>query len=52
MTAEDGDAVHYLGDDYPFYFRSLAAADLEIAMATAAAALGGPDWTRARDIMA
>ena len=31
---------------------SLAAADLEMALATAAAAFGGPDWARARDIMA
>ena len=52
VVAEDGDASHYLGDDYPFYARSLAAADLEMAMATAAAGFGGPDWTRARDIMA
>ena len=48
----DGDAPHYLGDDYPFYARSLAAADLEMALATAAAGFGGPDWARARDIMA
>ena len=52
VTAEDGDAAHYLGDDYPFYARSLAAADLEMALATAAAGFGGPDWARARDIMA
>jgi hypothetical protein len=51
VTAEDGDAAHYLGDDYPFYARSLAPADLEMALATTAAAFGGPDWTRARDIM-
>ena len=48
----DGDAAHYLGDDYPFYARSLAAADLELALATTAAAFGGPDWDRARDVMA
>ena len=52
VTAEDGDAGHYLGDDYPFYARSLAAADLEMALAIAAAGFGGPDWGRARDIMA
>ena len=52
VVAEDDDAAHYLGDDYPFYARSLAAADLEMAMATAAAGFGGPDWARARDIMA
>jgi len=52
VVAGDGDAPHYLGDDYPFYARSLAAADLEMAMATAAAAFGAPDWDRARDIMA
>lgn len=48
----DGDAAHYLGDDYPFYARSLAPADLEMALATVAAGFGGPDWARARDIMA
>jgi hypothetical protein len=52
VTADDGDAAYYLGDDYPFYARSLAPADLEMAMATAAAGFGGPDWARARDIMA
>ncbi|HVH01659.1 MAG TPA: hypothetical protein VM891_01660, partial [Amaricoccus sp.] len=52
VVAGDGDAPHYLGDDYPFYARSLAAADLEMAMATVAAGFGGPDWVRARDIMA
>ena len=52
VTAEDGDAGHYLGDDYPFYARSLAAVDLEMALATAAAGFGGPDWARACDIMA
>jgi hypothetical protein len=52
VTAEDGDAAHYLGDDYPFYARSLADADLEMAMAELAAGFGGPDWRRAQDIMA
>ena len=40
VTAEDGDAAHYLGDDYPFYSRSVAAADLEMAMATAPSTCG------------
>jgi hypothetical protein len=52
VTADDGDAAHYLGDDYPFYARSLADADLEMAMAVALAGFGGPDWTRAEEIMA
>jgi hypothetical protein len=52
VTADDGDAPHYLGDDYPFYSRSPSPVDLEMALATAAAAFGGPDWQRARDIMA
>jgi hypothetical protein len=50
-TADDGDAAHYLGDDYPFYARSLAPEDLEMAMAELAAGFGGLDWQRARDIM-
>ena len=52
VTADDGDAPYYLGDDYPFYARSVEPADLEMAMASVAAAFGGPDWRRARDIMA
>ena len=51
-TADDGDAAYYLGDDYPFYAASMAAADLEMAIATAASGFGGPDWRLARDIMA
>ena len=50
-AAGDGDADHYLGDDYPFFARSVAPADLEMALATATAAFGGPDWERARAIM-
>ena len=52
VAADDGDAPYYLGDDYPFYARSVAPPDLEMAMAGVAAAFGGPDWHRARDIMA
>jgi len=52
VTADDGDAPYYLGDDYPFYARSLAPPDLEMAMVGLAAAFAGPDWRRARDIMA
>lgn len=52
VTRDDGDAPYYLGDDYPFYAESLAPPDLEMAMARAAAAFGGPDWARALDIMA
>jgi hypothetical protein len=52
VTEDDGDAPYYLGDDYPFYARSLAAGDLEMAMAVAAAGFGGPDWRRAEAIMA
>lgn len=51
-TADDGDAPYYLGDDYPFYAASLVAADLEMAMLTAASAFGGPSWRLALDIMA
>ena len=50
-TADDGDAAYYLGDDYPFYARSLADADLEMALVEAAAAFGGPEWRRAEEIM-
>ena len=50
-TTDDGDAPYYLGDDWPFYARSLAAPDLEMALVTAAAAFGGPEWRRAEEIM-
>lgn len=51
VTRDDGDALHYLGDDYPFYAPSLAPADLEMTMAHVAAAFGGSEWHRALDIM-
>ncbi len=50
-TRDDPQAAHYLGDDYPFYADSLAAADLELAWARVAGAFGGPDWQMAREIM-
>lgn len=50
-TADDGDATFYLGDDYPFFARSGAPANLEMALVEAMAAFGGPEWTRAREIM-
>jgi hypothetical protein len=50
-TADDGDATFYLGDDYPFFARSGAPANLEMALVEAAAAFGGPEWTRAQEIM-
>ena len=49
---EDEDALHYLGDDYPFFVRSLEPADLEADMVEIAAGFGGPDWRRAQAIMA
>lgn len=51
VTRDDANARHYLGDDYPFYAQSLAAADLETAWTTAAAAFGGPEWRHAQAIM-
>ena len=50
-TRDDLEALHYLGDDYPFYADSLAAIDLELAWARVAGAFGGPDWQMAREIM-
>ena len=50
-TRDDANALHYLGDDYPFLAASLAPADLELAWARAAGAFGGPDWQMAREIM-
>lgn len=51
VTRDDANALHYLGDDYPFYAQSLAVADLEAAWTTAAAAFGGPEWRHAQAIM-
>ena len=50
-TRDDREALHYLGDDYPFYADSVAAADLELAWARVAGAFGGPDWQMALEIM-
>lgn len=49
---DDEDAPQYLGDDYPFYTGGTSAGQLEYDMARVAASFGGPDWARARDIMA
>ena len=51
VTRDDENAVHYLGDDYPFYAESLDPADLEMAWARMAGAFGGPDWRMAQEIM-
>jgi hypothetical protein len=48
---EDEDALHYLGDDYPFFVTSLDPADLEADMVALAAAFGGPEWRHARAVM-
>ncbi len=49
---KDEDAVQYLGDDYPFYVRGPDPKLLEYDMMAIAAAFGGPDWRRAKEIMA
>lgn len=49
---EDEDAVQYLGDDYPFYLRSADHRSLEYDMMALTSAFGGPEWRRAREIMA
>ena len=44
VARDDGDAAHYLGDDYPFYVRSLAPGQLEEDMLAFSNAFGGPEW--------
>ena len=51
VTRDDMNAMHYLGDDYPFYADSLAPADLEMAWVKVASAFGGKDWQKAQAIM-
>lgn len=51
VTRDDMNAMHYLGDDYPFYAESLAPEDLEWAWVKVAAAFGGPEWRKAQGIM-
>jgi len=51
VARDDVNALHYLGDDYPFYAASLAPADLEAAWVTLAANFGGPEWRLAQTIM-
>lgn len=48
----DGDVAYYLGDDYPFYVRSLDPAQLELDMVEFTQAFGGPEWRKAQEIMA
>ena len=49
---KDEDAAQYLGDDYPFYVRGPDPKLLEYDMMAIAAAFGGPEWRRAKEIMA
>ncbi len=51
VTRDDMNAMHYLGDDYPFYADSLAPEDLEQAWLHAASAFGGEEWRKAQAIM-
>ncbi|MFC0199555.1 hypothetical protein [Paracoccus rhizosphaerae] len=51
VTRDDMNAMHYLGDDYPFYADSLATADLEMAWLKAASAFGSKEWGKAQAIM-
>jgi hypothetical protein len=51
VTRDDMNAMHYLGDDYPFYADSLAPEDLEMAWLKVASAFGGKDWHKAQAIM-
>ena len=49
---EDDDALLYLGDDYPFFVRSLEAIDLEAMILAMVEGFGGPEWRLAQAIMA
>ena len=51
VTRDDSEAIHYLGEDYPFYAESLDATDLELAWVRVAGAFGGADWKMACEIM-
>lgn len=51
VTRDDMNAMHYLGDDYPFYADSLAPEDLEWAWVKAASEFGGKEWRMAQAIM-
>ncbi len=51
VTRDDMNAIHYLGDDYPFYADSLAPEDLEWAWARVASQFGGKEWRKAQAIM-
>lgn len=51
VTRDDMNAVHYLGDDYPFYAESLAPEALEWAWVRVASAFGGEEWRMAQAIM-
>jgi hypothetical protein len=51
VTRDDMNAMHYLGDDYPYYADSLTQPDLEEAWARAASTFGSKDWQKAQAIM-
>lgn len=45
------DAIHYLGQDYPFLLDDLSDASLSEGVAYARDAFGGPDWKRGLEVM-
>lgn len=49
---DDGDALFYLGDDYPYFIESLADVHLERCANKLKETFGGPEWLMAKQIMA
>lgn len=51
VTRDDANAMHYLGDDYPFYAENLDDAELTRTWQHVSDSFQGPEWIKAQDIM-
>lgn len=51
VTADDGDARHYLGDEYPFLLKSREAEPINTMIDFARESFGGPVWKFGLEIM-
>lgn len=51
-SREDGDAIFYLGDDYPYFINATEPKDVEYQILSHSEGFGGADWHRAMHRMA
>ena len=52
VTADDGDASYYLGDDYPYLLQSRSEADIKTMLLFARESFRGREWLLGQEAMA